>query len=551
MRICGLKLTHDSTVAVIDEGKLVFSIELEKISNNSRFKIFDDLCDVEKILTRNGLAISEIDAFVIDGWLGENQATVRTVNNNIAVQLPVASYMESTVDENLLHPFLGQTCIGSRPVNYSSYLHVTGHIFSAYATSPFAKKGEPSYVLIWDGGMPPRLYYFDVHGRRIECLGELFYMGVNIYSIFAQFFSPFKINDNVIKDELSIAGKVMAYEAFGNVSEEIIADMEWVYEQLYQRAGRRLSISDLPYEYAKIFRRVTAGKNYYDEDIIASFHHYLERKILHELEKRNYYCNRNLCIAGGAGLNIKWNSAVKRKALFENVWVCPFPNDSGSAIGMASCENFIRTGRPDIDWDVYKGPELILNEPVRGWGMKHCPVEELAYILHHIGEPVVFLQGQAELGPRALGNRSILAPAQSCKMKDILNYIKFREAYRPVAPVCLEDDAAGIFDPGHPDPYMLFDHCVRHEWRQKVPAIMHKDNTARLQTVSEQSNPGLYRLLSAYKKLSGIPLLCNTSANYKGCGFFPDIFNATRWNKVNYVWANETLDEKEEKIIFS
>jgi len=118
----------------------------------------------------------------------------------------------------------------------------------------------------------------------------------------------------------------------------------------------------------------------------------------------------------------------------------------------------------------------------------------------------------------------------------------------PVAPVCLEQDAPGIFDPGSPDPYMLFDHAIREEWKNKVPAIAHKDNTARLQTVSESNNATLYELLTAYKKISGIPLLCNTSANYKGCGFFPDVFNATRWNKVNYVWADNVLYEKQEKI---
>jgi carbamoyltransferase len=259
------------------------------------------------------------------------------------------------------------------------------------------------------------------------------------------------------------------------------------------------------------------------------------------------YPKDNICLAGGAALNIKWNSTIRQKKIFKHTWVCPFPNDAGSAIGMAACENFMQTQKLNIDWDVYKGPELIINEPIDGWSKSACSLEQLAALIHHTQEPVIFLQGRAELGPRALGNRSILAAAGSYKMKDLLNYIKFREPYRPVAPVCLEEDAVNIFNPGSPDPYMLYDHKIRDEWKNKVPAITHLDNTARLQTVSNTSNSNLFKLLDAYKKISGIPLLCNTSANYKGCGFFPDIFNATRWNKINYVWANNTIYEKTEK----
>lgn len=549
MRICGLKLTHDSTIALVEEGKLVFSIELEKINNNSRFKIFDDLTDVESILKQNGFDITQIDKFVIDGWLGDTTGCIKTANFNAPVDLAVAPYMESYNTKMVFQPYRAETTIGRHRVKYSSYMHVTGHIFSAYATSEFARQGEPAFILIWDGGMPPRLYYFDTLTGNIECLGELFFMGVNIYSIFSQFFCPFKINDNVIKDELSIAGKVMAYTAFGKLSESIIADMEFVYDQL--RNDKGIKIPDFPYIYAKLFKKHIERKDYFDEDIIASFHHFLERKLVKELKMKLKNCSyekNNLCLAGGSALNIKWNSAIRKEKIFRHTWVCPFPNDAGSAIGVAACENYIQTGKLYIDWDVYKGPELIINEPQKGWLKKACSLEELAALLHHTEEPVIFLQRRAELGPRALGNRSILAAAHSPRMKDLLNYIKFREAYRPVAPVCLEQDAPGIFDPGSPDPYMLFDHAIREEWKNKVPAIAHKDNTARLQTVSESSNPALYELLTAYKKLSGIPLLCNTSANFKGCGFFPDVFNATHWNKVNYVWADHVLYEKQEKI---
>ena len=146
------------------------------------------------------------------------------------------------------------------------------------------------------------------------------------------------------------------------------------------------------------------------------------------------------------------------------------------------------------------------------------------------------MNGRAESGPWALGNRSILAAAVSPDMKLQLNKLKGREAYCPVAPVCLEEDAPEIFTPGHRDPYMLFEHQVKLSWKDRVPAICHIDGTARLQTVNKEQNPGIYFLLKRYKELSGIPLLCNTSANFNGKGFFPDISSVMDWGKVNFIW---------------
>ena len=129
--------------------------------------------------------------------------------------------------------------------------------------------------------------------------------------------------------------------------------------------------------------------------------------------------------------------------------------------------------------------------------------------------------------------------------KATINRMKGREAFRPVAPMCLVESAATYFDPGTADPYMLFDHRVREEYRRTLPAILHEDGTARLQTVSYQHSPDLHELLTTYGRLSGVPILCNTSANESGKGFFPDAESAMRWGKVEYVWANGFLYRKE------
>ncbi len=123
--------------------------------------------------------------------------------------------------------------------------------------------------------------------------------------------------------------------------------------------------------------------------------------------------------------------------------------------------------------------------------------------------------------------------------------MKEREHYRPVAPICLEEFAPDIFSPGTPDPYMLFDHDVRAEWRERIPAVVHLDGTARLQTVPRDADPTIRSVLEAYHAISGIPVLCNTSANRKGSGFFPDVRSALEWGKVSYVWSGGMLYQKQ------
>jgi carbamoyltransferase len=126
-------------------------------------------------------------------------------------------------------------------------------------------------------------------------------------------------------------------------------------------------------------------------------------------------------------------------------------------------------------------------------------------------------------------------------MRDWLNQIKDRDAYRPVAPICLEHRAAEIFEPGRRDPFMLFEHHVRDPWRVRIPAVLHVDGTARLQTVAATDEPALFEVLTAFDARTGVPVLCNTSANFSGRGFFPDAASAARWGGCKHVWMEGKL----------
>lgn len=562
MIICGLKLTHDGSVALLDDGAVVFSVEMEKLGNNPRYSTVTDLRIVPQLLSDFGYNLTDVDEWVIDGWNGRETGSITLSNFGEPVELPVAPYRERGPDDSLLRPgHRGVFSIGNEDREYTSYTHAAGHLAAAYCTSPFAVDGEPSFVLVWDGGMFPRLYHVDPE-NGIESGGEIFPVVGGFYATAAHHFGPYRRKDEPSRVvDLSVAGKLMAYIGLGQPRPEITAVLADVFHQRFEGETRtakeyRAEVGgwgipfdpSLRYLHA-FFREVRErldGTGVSDVDVLASVHQFLQDLLLDRLTTRIREWKGdgpwNLCFVGGCALNIKWNSALRAHPMVRAMWVPPFPNDSGSAIGTAAAHLIARSGIRPIGWHTRLGPEAgPAPEVPAGWQASPCSPEELARHLHRTGEPVVVLNGRAELGPRALGGRSILAPATDAAMKDLLNRVKQREPFRPVAPICLTEHAPEIFDPGTPDPHMLFDHKVRDAWADRIPAILHVDGTARLQTVSRHDDPVLETVLREYHRLSNIPVLCNTSANHNGRGFFPDVASAIAWDQLDAVWSHGTL----------
>ena len=228
-----------------------------------------------------------------------------------------------------------------------------------------------------------------------------------------------------------------------------------------------------------------------------------------------------LLIAGGCGLNCDWNTKWKETGLFPEVFVPPVANDSGSAIGTAIDAQLHFTGNPKIDWDVYSGLDFITADSfdLTQYDLYETNYELIADMLANdliIG----WVSGKFEIGPRALGNRSILAAPFQESTRVRLNEIKQREQFRPIAPVCLEEEAMRWFGCDESSPFMLFAHQVR---TKALAAVTHVNGTARIQTVSSVTNRRLYDLLTAFKARTGYGVLCNTSLNFKGRGFINKI----------------------------
>ncbi|MET8877002.1 carbamoyltransferase N-terminal domain-containing protein [Nocardia sp. NPDC004604] len=570
MLICGIKVSHDGGIAVIDDNRLVFSIEMEKLGNGNRYSPLGDLASVTELLQSEGIEPADVDRFVVDGWFEQTTAdrtaalesqtppTMRMSNRGVPAEAAVAPYQDRPgVSQPMKRYHFREQDFDLGGDGYSSYHHISNHLLGGYCSSPFAARGEDAMVLVWDGGSVPRLYHVKAATREVAPVANLFPIYGGCLADFSSQFEPFLwkteglSEDQLMQQHLSIAGKAMAFAALGKVEVGAYSVLGEIFAALPDASvtnarivGEKIAVN-----------RDELMPGLSDADLIATFQAYIGERLLRSLEAlaRSGWVGEfgpsahrlgelapNLVMSGGCALNIKWNSLLRESGLFEEIWVPPFANDSGAAIGTASCEMFYE-GRLALEWNVYSGPKVLGGDLPAGWHGEACDERQLAHILHHEGEPVVVLSGRAEIGPRALGNRSILAPATSPTMKDRLNAMKDRAGYRPVAPICLTSRAAEVFNPGGHDPYMLFEHRPRPEWADRIPAVLHLDGTARLQTIDAAAGNATSRILAAYEEVSGIPVLCNTSANFNGLGFFPDVASAAHWGGARYIWSEGIL----------
>ncbi|MFC8427579.1 carbamoyltransferase [Streptomyces sp. NPDC057253] len=228
-----------------------------------------------------------------------------------------------------------------------------------------------------------------------------------------------------------------------------------------------------------------------------------------------------LTMAGGVALNCVANSRLHRDGPFDTVWVQPAAGDAGTALGAAL--HVAHQKEP-----VEAMPTAALG---RGWSdaelrdwleRAHIPYEEPEDIAETVAEElsldgvVAWFQGRSEYGPRALGHRSLLAHPGRAANLERLNAVKGREEFRPVAPMVLAERAAELFDGPLPSPHMLFVHDVAEEWRARIPAVVHVDGTARIQTVERTAEPLVARMIEGFERRTGLPVVVNTSLNTAG-----------------------------------
>jgi len=261
------------------------------------------------------------------------------------------------------------------------------------------------------------------------------------------------------------------------------------------------------------------------EDVAASLQAVLEESYLH-LVKALWERTKipRICLAGGVALNAVANGRIRPETPFEDVFVQPAAGDSGTAVGAALYVWHQELGHPRgfAMEHAYWGPEFSEAECSAALAAAGLHAEHLddAALFDHVagriaeGDVVGWFQGRMEFGPRALGHRSIVADPRRPDMKDVLNArIKHREPFRPFAPSVLAGSTAAWFEQDYTSPYMVLVYKTRVDKRELIPAVNHVDDTGRLQTVTEEASPRFYRLIQAFERSTGVPILLNTSFN--------------------------------------
>jgi len=272
-------------------------------------------------------------------------------------------------------------------------------------------------------------------------------------------------------------------------------------------------------------RETGSGITPRDEDVAYGLQRVFERCYMHllgALHKR--VPSDRVAMAGGCTLNSVANGKLLLETPFRETCIQPAAGDDGLALGAALyvSHSVLKEGRRWVMKDAYLGnayPDAAVKRELDRYNVPYRqlarePLLEVTADAINAGHVVGWFQGRMEWGPRALGNRSILAHPGFPNMKDILNArIKHREAFRPFAPSVLRERQSELFEQSHPSPFMLHVYTIRPEWRQRLSAVNHVDDTGRLQTVARDENPLYYDLIKAFEARSGIPVLLNTSFN--------------------------------------
>ena len=367
---------------------------------------------------------------------------------------------------------------------------------------------EDCAILVWEGTIGA-LYRWRDNGTRLSHLPVLSEPGAR-YSALLALADP-SFPDTGAYPRTEAAGKVMALAGYADAAvtsgEEAAVDRLLSLTTTYPL--NKAAFRDTPLYNCGVHTPTThRAAAWLGDRIFELFYDAAERWLPRNLP---------LLIAGGCGLNCEWNSRWLKSGLFAEVFVPPCADDSGSAIGTAvdaSCH----LGEPcRLDWDVYRGAPFRVDQAAddQRWTSQPLVERELADLIVS-GDVVAWVQGRCEIGPRALGHRSLLASPFVTASRDRLNAIKRRESYRPIGPCCLAEELVKWFCPPIDDPHMLFFSTVT---TQRLPAVTHVDGSARVQSVRSDGPSGLRRLLLAMRQATGIGVLCNTSLNFPGRGF--------------------------------
>lgn len=529
---------HDVSACLLRDGAIAVGIAKERITREKHamgfYKEVIDYC-----LDAEGITLNDVELVVGNCYiLPVPEMEERLVYQDMSGFLPDYERVEA-----IRHPLYRMR--DGKTVTISHHL---AHAYSAFAPCPF----EDGAIMVVDGVGSYRSdvmepfpagdaatplareseSYYTFSGSRLDCIKKV-WMEPDRGFLSDEFYNMpglgalYSRASTYIFGDWNKCGELMGLAPYGR-RDQVKPLMEIADNTLH--VPRWSAAFDQPYVAESGVKWDASPSMRHWEDLAWRVQDDTEKVLLARARwLRETTGAKNLCIAGGVALNCVANGRIAREAGFENVWIQPASGDDGIAIGCAyyghlavqnNPRSFTMThsyiGKTYPDRDIAAATRKFLVRIQTSAVRSDDICADTAKLLAD-QKVIGWFQGGSEFGPRALGNRSIIADPRRPEMKDILNSrVKHRQPFRPFAPIVLAERARDIFEGDEDSPFMLIAKSVKAEWRDRIPAIVHVDGTARVQTVSESTNPVLYRLLTAFDALTGVPVLLNTSFNVKG-----------------------------------
>jgi len=536
---------HDSSAAIVKDGILLTAVEEERFNRQKHSYVFP-VNSIRHCLEVAGIGLGDIDhvGYYLRPWIAYwpmfkhfwsyfpkslnlvfDRWTAKEKNDYIPYG-PLTDPMAVLNVPNELRKTFGQD--GKAKFKFHFIEHHLCHQASSFLISPF----EEAASLSIDGcGEWTTTMMGHGKGNTIDILGS-----VQAPHSLGTFYNS--VCEFLGFNFLTGPGKVMGLASYGDpdryyehFKDMIILKDDGTFEINFKwfdfhitRTSRRYS----PH-FVSVFgepRSKEAPLSQREMDMAAGLQKALEQScfhILRHLQRRTG--SRNLCLSGGVALNSVMNHKILEEGIFDQVFIQAAASDSGCSIG--SCFHIwnILLGQPrrfvfDTACVGTGFTDEQLRQAIEERGLTYTtlddPAPEAARIIAG-GQILGWFQGRSEFGPRALGSRSILTAPFPAEMKDVLNArVKHREGFRPFAPVVLEEKVSEWFETQAPSPFMLLVPMVREDKRDKIPAVTHVDGTGRVQTVTKERNGPYYDLIVEFEKLTGVPVILNTSFNIRG-----------------------------------
>ena len=517
---------HDTSAALVVDGKLVAAIEEERLNREKKTRKFPHLA-INYCLDVANLKITDVD-FVTYAYKPLTWFTHRFLLHQFKFfpyALGELKYVKRMYKKFLfLESNLRKELGANIPIKFVK--HHDAHIGSTFLVSPF----EESAILTIDGlGEYESCVHAVGLGSEIKRLNHVNFP----YSLGAMYACLSKFLNYVPEHD---EGKVMGLSSYGDRDEyyqdfkkivRLKRDGTYDFDMSYFMFHRTRDkwVSEKFYKVFGPQRAIDEEINDRHKAVAAAGQRFLEDVILHMTESLHQKTKKSaICVAGGVALNSVTNGKILEQGYFKDIFVQPASSDDGLPIGSAFYlyNTLMKNKRKYVAKHSYLGPKYPDSDILKALKKYKLPIyknknssEEIATLLSE-KNVIGLYQGAMEFGPRALGNRSIIADPRYEDMKDIVNSkVKFRESFRPFAPAILKEKCIEYFDNDYTSPYMLLVYKVRDEKKHLIPAVVHADGTGRVQTVTEKENARYYKIIKSFEEITGVPVILNTSFNIK------------------------------------